>query len=626
MNIQSVQGFDAAMAQLGAIKGDVTQEQLNGLTELFSMKIWNTSDTEGTKATLDRQISEMQQLLDEIQAQIDELYNQQKTANEEMNGLVNDLNNESYQASKQADKNIKEQQDLVSAATDEAYNKYMKGEIEKEEIPMYIASTLKKSNPSAGAQLESHLAKMDAMGASITSVSNKIANMLDSINEFKAKYETTETSMNLLQQLKTQIKDHNPRADIQQTLERPYFSPSQEALGDKVIDAFRTVNDGKWADGNEGTALMKDALTGSGTVVDEARKQELDAMTPEAKAAAVEEADFSKYSVPELFYLSGMDVTQAAYALGEVFRGAGIGYNEQNGNLIVPFGHDATAGTYRELEKQFQTLWGGNVERGSETEAGKKGSADPIGWREGDTNFLFTIDRNKDGIFNGPEEFVGAQNGWQEMVTADANNDKILTADEMAEAGFSVMENNQALTNGGTYGWNGVKESGVESIDLSSYTEMDAIKSTNLNGNTRKAEFNMTVNGEVTLGKQTENNEAYNEAFYSHTYNEAYAFGLNPDEVEAALKAAARPEDYTAVEKIKNEALAAEAEATIEDDADNLTAKTETLNGIVANAGSGSTLGVKDRAENEEETATNTTDNTADNSAGNPVDDYIPEE
>ena len=39
MNIQSVQAFDAAVGQLGAIKGDVTQNQLEELTNLFSTKI-----------------------------------------------------------------------------------------------------------------------------------------------------------------------------------------------------------------------------------------------------------------------------------------------------------------------------------------------------------------------------------------------------------------------------------------------------------------------------------------------------------------------------------------------------------------------------------------------------------
>ena len=139
MNIQSVQAFDAAVSKLDAIKGDVTSEQLSGLTELFSTKIWNTSDAEGTKANLERQVKELEALLDEIQAEIDNLYLEQKNGNEQMNRLLNDINEESYQASKQMDQNAKQQQDVVNSATDEAYRLYMKGDISKDEIPMKIS-------------------------------------------------------------------------------------------------------------------------------------------------------------------------------------------------------------------------------------------------------------------------------------------------------------------------------------------------------------------------------------------------------------------------------------------------------------------------------------------------------
>lgn len=621
MNIQSVNSFDAAISQLSAIKGNVTADQLTDLTNLFSTQIWNTSDAEGTTATIERQIQQLEALLDEIQAEIDEVYNQQKYANEEMNSLVNDLNEESYQASKQADKNIKEQQDLVTAATDEAYNMYMKGEIEKEEIPMYIANSLKNGNAPGGAAMEAHLEAMDSKGQKITSLSNKIATMLDSINENKAKYQTTEASLDMLKQLKAQVPEKKERADIQQSMERPYYSPSQEALGDKIIDAFKEPagSDDKFSNSNPAVKSLKESLTGSGTV-DAARKAELDAMTPEEKSAAVEEADFSKYSALELMYLSGMDVTQAGFAIGQIYSGAQVGYNEQNGNIMVPFGHGLNAEkAYRELENQYATLWGGTFERGSEDENGNKGSADPIGWREGDRNFMFAIDRDGDNIFDGAEEFVGAQNGWAELAAFDTNGDNTLTADELAAGGVRVVDVDQSLTGGGNYGFNGIKESGFESLDLASYTAIADAKGTNLNGNTRVAEFTLTVNGEETLGKQTENTEEYNDLFYGHMYGEAYSFGLDPNEVADALNYAARPEDYMAVERMTTELTVENAEDIIETDANNIANKEEELAQVTASAANntGAELSrVEDEDENEnedeniEETATTETTNT----------------
>ncbi len=622
MNIQSVQAFDAAVGKLNSIKGDVTSDQLNELTSLFSTQIWNTSDAEGTKANLERQIKELEALLDEIQAEIDELYAQQKTGNDQMERLVNDLNEESTQASKEADKNIKQQQEAVSSATDEAYRLYMTGKIEKEEIPMKIAELVSKSNPSGGSSMMAHLEAMDATGQKITSISDKIAGILDNVNELTAKFKTTEASLGLMKQLLAQVPEHKERADIESTMQKPVFTPTQEALGDKLIDAFKAERTAGVGDASQATQLLNQAL---GNPVTAERKAQLDAMSPEDKAAAVEEADTTKFTALELMYLSGMDVYQAGSAIGNIFSGTHVGYNEQNGKITVPIGHDGVAGIFRQLEADYATLWGGEFERGHEDENGNKGGADPFSWRQGDTTFTLAIDRDGDNQFDGANEFVGAEQGWAEMTAADADNDGTLTAEEMAKAGFSVMENDQALTGGGTYGWNGVAESGVKSIDLNSFKEISGIKSTNLNGNTRAAEFNVTLADQdgdgvddVTLGKQTLNTEEYNDMFYSHTYGEAFSFGLDPEEVAAVLAEAAKPQNYTELEEMKNENLVNSAENIIESDKANLENKADELASIKPDA-TGSEL-VKDE---DEETATNTTDNTSTTAPDTGEDDYV---
>ena len=622
MNITSVNSFDAAVQKLDAIKGDVTADQLAGLTELFSTQIWNTSDTKGTQATLKRQIQELEALIDEIEADIDALYEQQKAANDEMNGLVNDLNEESYQASKQADKNIKQQQDLVASATDEAYRKYMKGEIEKEEIPLYIANALARSNAPGGAAMQAHLANMDAKGQKITSISNKIAVILDSINEYTAKLKTTQASLDLMNQLQAKVPEHKERAAITDTLDRPYFTPTQEALGDKLIDKFKVANKGTWADGDESTTLLSQALKGSG-VVDKAK---LDAMSDEDKAQAVKDCDLSKYSALELMYMSGMDATHAAYAIGEVFRGAGVGYNEKNGALVVPKGHDGIANIYSELKKQYTTLWGGKIEEGSENDNGNLGGADPFYWSKGDTTFTLTVDRNGDGKFNGAQEFLGANGGVDEMKKADADGNGQLTAEEMAAANIFIMENDQSFAAGGTYGFNGAVESGVDFIDLNSLREIDAIKGTNLNGNTRKSEFDVTVNGEKLLGKQTENQEAYNQKFYGHTVNEAISFGLDPDEVKQVLTEAANPQDYTKTEAEMTEAKVDESKDIIEDDKQNLAAKTAQYNKERATATVGVVNGAPEKEENKETTEPAATSDNAPATTGEADKKIKPEE
>ena len=586
MNIQSVQAFDQATQKLSSIKGEVTEAQLEDLTNLFSSKIWNTSDTEGTKANLQAQIGKLEALLDSIQKEIDDLYNTQKQHNEEMKRLMDDINNESYQASRQMDQKAKQQQELVEYATDEVYRRYMKGEISKDEIPAEIAKAVGKTNPSAGTKLEACINNMDVYGQKIYSLSDKIANILDNVNDLTAKMKTTKTSIDLMQQLLAQVPEHKERADIQSTMAKPIYTPTQEALGDKLIDKFKTANDNKWADGNEGTKNLNEALQGSTKVTAE-RKAELDNMTPEAKAAAVEECDLSKYSALELMYMSGMDVFQAGKAIETIFNGAGVGYNEQNGSIRVPAGHDGVANIFRNLESQYKTLWGGNVERSSETANGKKASADPFSFRNGDTTFTLVKDKDGDFQFDGQNEFVGADAGLDELYDADADNDGHLTADEMAAAGFSVMENNQAFTGGGTYGWNGVKESGIKEIDLTTLRNIEGIKAVDLNGNQRTADFNVILddqNGdgieETVLGKQTFFNEEYVDTFYGHTVGEAIAFGLDENEVAQALANAAQPKNYTEAEQEITDILVDTTKDTIESNKEDLKAQAENVDNI----------------------------------------------
>ena len=433
--------------------------------------------------------------------------------------------------------------------------------------------------------------------------------VLDSINKLTAKYKTTEASMQLLAQLKQQIPEHNTRADITSTMANPIYTPTQEGLGDKLIDDFKVINDNKWADGNDGTALMNKALQGS-TDVTEARKAELDAMSPAEKAAAVKEYDTSKYTALELMYLSGMDVYQAGSAIGHIFNGAGIGYNEQTGAIIVPNGHAATAAIYRKLESQYQTLWGGQVERGSEDANEKPGGADPFSWSVGDTTYTLAIDRDGDNEFDGQSEFVGADGrGVDELKAADVDGDGQLTAEEMHNAGFSVMENDQSLTGGGRYGWNGVKESGVKSIDLNSFTQItDEIKKINLNGNTREAEFTVNLfdqdgdgNDDKTLGKQTLISENYADIFYKHTYGEAFSFGLEEEDVRAALLAAAKPEDYTELENQQNKLFVANTENTLESNKESLTEQAEQVDAIDDSAKAGNAYVVVEDSQKDKE-------------------------
>ena len=126
------------------------------------------------------------------------------------------------------------------------------------------------------------------------------------------------------------------------------------------------------------------------------------------------------------------------------------------------------------------------------------------------------------------------------------------------------------------------------------------------------------------LGKQTINTEEYNEMFYSHTYGEAFSFGLDQDEVASVLAEAAKPQNYTELEEMRNEMTVEKTEDAIEANKENLKEQEKDVNSIGDEERAGNaTVGVDNKKENEE-TATNTTDNTA--SSTTPEDDYIEDE
>lgn len=619
--IGQVQQLDNVLSTLQSVKGDVTNQQVTQLTSLFSMQLYNTSDSEGTKATLERQIKEMEMLLEEIEGQIAALYDENKDANQQLASLISNLNDNQYDVVSESKKAEQRQIDIVNSATDEAFNEYMKGEITKDEIPMYIAQCIKKSNNSGGAALQASLSAMDSTGQEITNLSNKIADILDSLNNYKAKYQTTEASKSLLTQLVAKMPKHKTRDDITTTPARPYFDPRQEALGDKLIDKFKVAASGADPHTSVNPALqnLTQAIQGS-AAVDETRKAELDAMSPEEKAAAVEECDLAEYSALELMYMSGMDKTQAAYAIHHIFEGAAIGYNTENGEMSVPLGHDdGAAATYANLVNQYNTLWDANVSTTDEPSQSPTTvqRTDPIGWREGNTNFLFAVDRNKDNIFNDSSEFVGAENGWAELEAFDTNQDGTLTAAEAEAAGLMVVSVDQSLKNGGNYGFNSAAAEGFESLDLNSYKEVDELKQENLNGNLRIGEFSLKVDGQNILGKQTLDEQSYMDTFYGHMYGDAFTFGLDPNEVAKVLTDASDKEDY--LTELQKDLLQKRAVATNEsidetknvvnqnlENADNASSNINVATGLVDVVSNDE----ENETDSEQETETNTNDTT----------------
>lgn len=66
-------------------------------------------------------------------------------------------------------------------------------------------------------------------------------------------------------------------------------------------------------------------------------------------------------------------------------------------------------------------------------------SCDPIGFELDGVKYDFFIDKDKNGLLSNENEFLGAQNNWDEMTALDGDTSGTITKDEMDKAGLMVV-------------------------------------------------------------------------------------------------------------------------------------------------------------------------------------------
>ena len=125
---------------------------------------------------------------------------------------------------------------------------------------------------------------------------------------------------------------------------------------------------------------------------------------------------------------------------------------------------------------------------------------DPIGFTDTDGSRIdFFVDKDSDGNVTNENEFLGAENGFQEMIDADADGDGQVTAEELDAKNVKVVVTNTDGTQEIKNASEVLKEG--DSIDLSSYqaenTELD-------NGNALLGTFSVNKDGQkLDTGYQT---------------------------------------------------------------------------------------------------------------------------
>lgn len=175
---------------------------------------------------------------------------------------------------------------------------------------------------------------------------------------------------------------------------------------------------------------------------------------------------------------------------------------------------------------------------------------DPLSFRTSDNKeYIFALDRDKDGKFSGANDFVGAssESDWlEDLKSLDTDNDGILTGDELAQLkllGVEFEDNAKVTDTSQTtnlnYGLHSASSLGITEIDL------NAISKDQVNSDTGKVDinnaalfndkFSFTMNGQTVEATRKDETTSYMDKIYGAAQGKNLEIGLTSSQVNNAV-------------------------------------------------------------------------------------------
>ena len=145
--------------------------------------------------------------------------------------------------------------------------------------------------------------------------------------------------------------------------------------------------------------------------------------------------------------------------------------------------------------------------------AKESGCCDPIGFEKDNVTYDFIVDRDGDGEFDGPNEFMGAENGFEEVKAMDKDGNGIVEGEELN--GAKMIKTDKKT---GEQSFVTAQEAGVTSIDLSTYQKTGYKMA---NGNEHLGNFDINAQGETIKGYQTLDKVDWLKANYGNSYGKS---------------------------------------------------------------------------------------------------------
>lgn len=509
---------------LEANKNSTLEQQQKLVQSLFSQSYYNSGAQ--SKAEIESEIERLENYIKTLEAKMTVANQEIKNLNSQVESAQNELADELTKIANESEAYTNEQLEATNDAIKRAQNLYKEGKISEDEIPSKIADFIAESNPTGAMRIrnmisssESQSSKIKLLATQLTTAFNKAENLSDQIS-------TANSSLSLMKILSNKIgeatggyKNTNADSSI------PVYTPVKEGYVDQCVQQYRVSATGSdiYSYNNAQLQKLGEALGMDGGI-----------------------------SYLDTMKTMGFTYKEAVYATAFIFNQVGITY-QPGGDLNVPYGHgDQAKAVYNEFLNQISKNWGMNGSRYDEndgsagdfddgngsgntdnidgsgntngTGSGNTNRTDPIGFKNGNITYEFSIDRNNDNIFNGSEEFLGAVDGIKELFALDTNGDGKVSVDEMD--GLYILKNDHST---GDFGFMSATMAGISEIDLGSFKEMNY---TNVNNNIVAGTFNLTLNGRTQVGYQTLDNQHYLDTAYGAGYGREYTLSLTDAETQ----------------------------------------------------------------------------------------------
>lgn len=483
----SLQNLEGLQQRIEANKNATYEEQEKMVQSLFSQKFYNSGA--GSKASIKLEIDRLEAYIKRLQPQVEQIYEQLRTMNTKVQKAHQELTTELAKIASESEEYTQKQYDEINKAVETASVMYMNGEITKEEMPNKIAQLIETNNPAGAARIRSMMASSESKSNEIQRLVTNLTSLFTIADNMSGELASAQASLSLMKLLYLKTDDAaGGYSNSDDDASVPVYTPKKEAMV--------TNWDNQYTNGN--VTDLEDAINNG--YLQQMKDQ-------------------------------GFTFKEAMYATEFIFGKSGISY-ELGNTATVPNG-----GVYDTFCQQVKDLWGkdcNRLEDGStvDPETGEiippappaTNNTDPIGWVNENTTFDFAVDRNKDNIFNGKEEFLGAEQGIDELFALDLDKDGKINGEELNN--LLIVRNNHEI---GDFGFISAQMAGLSEIDLNSFQQTNYV---NVNGNTEAGKFNLTVDGRTTQGRQTLDNENYLNTAYGKGYGRQYTISLSEAETK----------------------------------------------------------------------------------------------